>query len=225
MKNRFSFGKAVRTLAASVDTIVIPLLLTAAVLPVFHRTNRHRFAPVVYLLCFLLLLALRYLNKLKRKKRLALKEREDRILEKLVLAEDEELERIMGEGFVLIRKAQPDLFDLSEVVRRKAKSVGLFGCDGQNLLFLKRNAPETVIYTREDLMIKLDPDLVKTRGNVFELAETFIFHNRYFLLGMAFYCVSFWVGSKIYYRFVSGICLIIALFTGLIGNLSGRKKL
>ena len=225
MKNKFSVGKAVRAITATVDTFVIPLLLTAAVLPAFHRTNRHRAAPFLFLLFVLFFLAMRYIHKQILMKRQMLNDRESIILDRIILADDEELQRVMGEGFVLIRKSEPDLFELSAAIKENAKSVGLLKCDEQTLGFLKRNAPETVIYTRKDLLERFDRKVRKTHGRAFVIAETIISVNRYFLLGVMFLCSSFWLGSKIYYRTISGICLLFALFTGFFDKQFGRKKL
>ena len=225
MKNKFSVGKAVRMLTAAVDTFVIPVLLTAAVLPVFHRTNRHRAAPLLFLLFVLLLFAVRYIHKHIIQKRQMLNDRENIILDRIILAEDEELQRVMGEGFILIRKSEPDLFELSAAIKGNAKSVGLLKCDEQTVGFLKRNAPETVIYTRKDLLERFDRNVRKAYGRAFVITETIVSVNRYFLLGVIFLCSSFWLGPKIYYRTISGICLLFALFTGFFDKHIGRKKL
>ena len=227
MKTAMTLRKSFRILTVTADTIVVSIVLTAAVLPVLFRTYKTRSIVFTYALILIAVSGIRCLTFRKKEERKKKKTAEQAMLERILLLSDCELERITGEeGFYLIRKPVPDQYDVLEAIRSGAKTIGMLKVSKEAYDLVERYAPETKIIERRKLFQVLYPDTVsETRHDMMKLLDRYGAGGKYFMFGFLFLFASFLMEFKIYYRLISGVCLTIAFVTGLFRNQIGRKKL
>ena len=145
------------------------------------------------------------------------RDREEEQIEQILLMNDSELsDRLHTDGFMLIRKAEPDRFDILDSVRSGAKAVGLMRADGECIKLIRKYAPEAVVYDRNDLLRIIfheDGSPGKRRMKAYA-----VYFNKYVLLGFILLISSFFLRYRIYLRTVSCICFLIGLFVKRVGK-------
>jgi len=164
---------------------------------------------------------LRIRSRTVKRRREAFQIRKQNALDKVLLTDDRTLsERLGRQRFILIRKARPDRFDILEAIRTNPDAVGLFDTDREILGLIETYAPQTIVYRADDLIRALSPDLSDTadrKGIRFKAFDR-LHLNKYLVLGILLFIASLFVKSKIYFRLVSCICLILAPVFGIFRN-------
>ncbi len=211
------------------DKLVFSLLLSAVaslLLPI------RRTVPI-YILLSLFIFGLTWIvSKSLGSLRTRTEEREqkrERMLVSLLLKEDGEIGEMIGEPcLVLIRKAQADLYAVTDAVRSGAKTIAV-PCNSRQLkTFTKQYAPRVRVIGFDELLTRFDPELQEKKESFFKRTVRDLFGAawcKYALLGAACFLLSFSVRLKIYYRFLSTACMIAATITGFLRKRTERKNL
>jgi len=207
------------------DTMLFSFLLLLLILPYISFSAHKWIAIPVYLLiaAIVFLFRKRYRSISSRKREYMIKEQQQ--IEHILLQSDEALsERFGKRHFILIRKERPDRFDVMEAIRNHADAVGLFSEDAALKELILSYSPQTAVYLRKDLISVFNADEEHTAENRHR-DIILLKYNRYLMLGILFLAASFLLRSKIYYRMISSVCLIIAAVSGIFEDRKRRKNL
>lgn len=228
MKRRNSFGKLIRWIFRILDAFVFSGLLTLTVLLAFRIGIR----PVPVILCSAALsvgiLLLRSHSESYKRKRIIAEEERRRKTEQLLLMSDREIGYFVGsDRFYLIRTQRPDLCSAMEAIRHRPEEIGLLASSEEVKDVLNRYVPSARILTIDELLKTVFDFEIEQVGMRYDLMNAIVNGkiNKYFLIGVMIFFASFVVRYKIYYRFISGICLIIATITGFFRPAAEKKNL
>ena len=227
MKTRIGTTKLLRRIWMAADTVLFSRIAAALLSGLLPGRKSRLGAVLLFLAMIPAVICLRYAYERIRKRRTALRESEREKTESLLLMNDDEIGAIIKEpSFRLIRKQLPDEYDVLEMMRQGARKVGVLEDRMISKAFRARYASRVGILSRSDLLSVLftenGTEKKENRGEGI-LAQLFV--KRYFLLAGIFFCVSFILKLKIYYRLISSICMIIAVVTGVFGQTERWKNL
>lgn len=228
MKTTSSIRKTIKYAVKTIDTIAFTAIVTASVVPLLHKQNRSLTVPIAFLLILSVVSSIMYIAHRAKTRKEESAEKEKSILAHILLLSDEDLGMKMGEKrFRLIRKAEPDMFDVLEAIRSGAESIGVFCTAKRMREIVSRYAPNVRVIDRFALLRAFDPEYVagKSASLPILLLNRFRARGKYFVLGIIFIMLSWILDFKIYYRLIAAICLIIGIFTGFFGHMFERKKL
>ena len=206
--------------------MLFSFLLMLPILP-YINVSVHRWIviPVYLLIAAIVFLLRRRYRSISRKKQ-SFQIEEQQQIEHILLLSDEALsDRFGKEHFILVRKEHPDRFDIMEAIRKHADAIGLFSEDAALQDLILSYSPQTAVYLRKDLLRAYNPDIGKD-NTVKERAfgKILLKYNRYFILGILFLAASFFLRSKIYYRMIATVCLIIASVSDILGHRKSNKN-
>ena len=198
------------------DILIFSAFLTVSLLFLF----RIRKKPILILCVFGFVLLLTVLTdacmRSRRKLKEKRKEEERQRTERLLLMSDEEIGSVLGvPSFYLIRREHPEPFDILEPIRLKKETIGILEHHVETDKLIKRYAQSATVIEKDEMMRRVfgsDPNDGRKK-TVFGFME-FDKVNKYLILGIVLFVCSFMVRTKIYYRTVSVLCLIIATLTG-----------
>ncbi len=199
------------------DTLIFSAFLTAPLLLLLHvGIKRDPLLCAAILGSVAAAVALIRVHIRKRNKELTeIKEEKKKQAEQIMLMSDAEIgDRIGDPSFYMIRREQPDAFDVLHAIRSQAQTIGIFERSAANDRLLKRYAGNsTVLEMNEltDLLFRSDP--LKNSGKPVRRKVLTFGVNKYVLTGLIIFLLSFFVNAKIYYRIVSSICLIFGSFS------------
>lgn len=226
MKRKPNFRILFRTAFTAIDAAVFSFICTLATGLLFHAHRRTVFLVTVFVCVFASSLFL-HIRMFALKKKIQIKREEERFRqEKLFLMSDREIADAIGTAsFYLIRKADPDLFDILEAIRSGASVICAAKKTAESEACIMRNAPDVVFMDSGELIRRIsgtestqDPESKVFSGLLNRV-------NKYFALGCILFFFSFVVNFKIYFRMISCICLIIAPFSGFFQDVNRHWKL
>lgn len=209
------------------DTVLFSVFLVLLILPYIGSAKRTWIIIPIGFAVYLLVAVIRKRSHTAELRKKSLYETQQRKIEQLLLLSDEDLSRRFGKNnFILIRKERPDKFDVLDAIRKHADAIGMFTQDAAMIELIRSYSPGTDIYCKQDL---LDEDAEKkdggARGRAISHRNEFLPHlNKYLVLGILFFIVSFILHAKIYYRVVSSACLITAAVSGFLRDLKRSKN-
>ena len=226
MRSKEKTQKFIRGTFRIADTMLFSFLLMLPILP-YIKVSVHRWIAIpVYLLIAAIVFLLRWRCRSISRKKQSFQIEEQQQIEHILLLSDEALsDRFGKEHFILVRKEHPDRFDIMEAIRKHADAIGLFSEDAALHDLILSYSPQTAIYLRKDLLRAYNPNIGKDntiKGRAFD--KILLKHNRYFILGILFLAASFFLRSKIYYRMIATVCLIIASVSGILGHRKSCKN-
>lgn len=205
------------------------LLFSALIILSFHIIIDYVKHPVTFVFFLLgicgIVLAVR-IKCIKRNMRICEenKKKQERT-DRLIMKSDQSLSELFGKDrFILIRKQNPDRFDLLEAIQKGADGVGVMKKQTEFTDLIHTYAPQTTLYDVDEMLRLIDPSYAeedkRSKFKVFRRMHI----NKYLLLGVILIIASFVLRYKIYFRIISGICLIFAAITGSFGYSDIRKK-
>ena len=226
MKNKHSLKKALRICRFVLDTIAFTAIISAIILLTFHI----RYKTAVILICICTACSVMLLKTIKErsgKKAEEEKAGREEAIERILLLDDSALGQAMGEeGFILIRKLEPDKCDVLNAIRNGAGAVGLLQKERDSIELIEKYAPQTRIIDVDGMISCLyENNAPASKRAVPALLFSVKDFNKYFVTGCILLTISFFAGYKIYYRVLSGICFVIAVVTGFFDRRNMRKIL
>ena len=209
------------------DSILFSVLLFLPLNPFFHIAKHPILSVVVLIGICGIVLAVRinYLG-LSKQRRLKANLRQEQI-DRLLLMSDESLSKIFGkERFILIRKQNPDRFDILEAIRKGADAIGLLSNQFAFRDLIKAYAPKTSVYNADEILYSAEAGHMRNDLPKYDPSAKKRFRlNKYCLVGIVLFCISFILRYKIYYRMISCLCLFFASISGAFGDSFARRKL
>ena len=228
MKTTISISKVIKYALKTIDAIALTAIVTASVVPLLQKRNRSLTVPIAFLLILFVVSAIMYISHRVKAHKEESAEKEKNMLARILLLSDEDLGMKMGEKrFRLIRKAEPDMFDVLEAIRSGAESIGVFCTASRIREIVSRNAPNVRVIDRFALLRAFDPEFVAGKSTSLPvlLLNRIRVRGKYFVLGIICMILSWILNFKIYYRLIAAFCLIIGIFTGFFRHLFEQKKL
>ena len=218
LRDRFVF------IGAAIDSFLFSFL---AVLPLlsFFGTLKRLSAVLLVSGVFIAVLLFRmkgeqYLHIKKKRERA-----EEEYLERLLLMDDKTIGASLNrEDFVFIRKADPDMFDILDAVRKGADAVGTIRLSKTAANLLSKYAPEISVIGLGEMIDAVFPDVSYRRHKYKKAFPSILMRSgKYWLLGVVLFVLSFVLRHKIYFRILSSASMIIALVLGIF-NVPNRWK-
>lgn len=221
MRKHLNTRTAIKSVGLFADCLLFSGLLLLPLNP-FVRFAEH---PVICVLLLLgvcgIVLSVRIESNHKDKKREAEKQLKQKLTDRLLLKNDEAISDMLGkQRFILVRKQEPDRFDVLDAIRKGADAIGVFSKKKEHVTLLAAYAPNTELYDADELLSVIAPESQNTTK-----VTRSVRLNKYFLLGVIWMALSFVLKNKIYFRLISCACLIIAPITGALRSSAMRKKI
>ena len=210
-----------------IDALLFSVLLLLPILPYIDGFRHIWISVTVYLFILIMVLMFRKWYHTAKQRKLMRKIKEQQQIERILLLDDDFLsDRFGKKRFILIRKEHPDRFDILEAIRKQADAIGMFSEDDTLKKLIIKYSPKTSIFLLRDLLSAFNEkeEKTKTASDTFLDRIDLMKYNRYFILGVLFFAASFILRSKIYYRMIATVCLIIASSFGILGNRKGYKN-
>lgn len=227
MKKRSRTFNISKMILQCLDTLVFPAILSMWILLLFHIKRQSFNIFCIYASVLISTILLRRYLVSKRNQRSAKEEEKNRSVERLLLMRDETINDALGfDSFFLIRKQSPTSFDVLEAIRQKTAAIGILFHIPETDDLIRRYAPNTTVIEKEELLYRvfhISNGANKEGGFPYLLLQAGV--NKYLLLGIVLFGLSFFVNTKIYYRALSSLCLIIAPFAGILSNRINNKNL
>lgn len=215
MKRKPSISKFFRSIYALFDLAAFSVMISIPLILIVRVQRKPAFCFLIVSAVFLIGVFV-YLNKSSKRKRDELQRTAvEMALERILLMSDGEIGEAIGcDSFYLIRRQNPDSFDVLEAIRSGAYCIGAVNPTKAALECMERNAPDRKLIASDDLIRMMFPN---TDCRAKQRTGFSFFKNRigkYAVLGIVLFLCSFVVHFKIYYRLISSVCLIIASVSG-----------
>lgn len=224
MKIERKRSKVVRSVFYAADTILFSALLFLPLYLQFSHANRKIFAVPILIGMLGTVALLRYrkarLEKIKEENEKRMKRR----IEQILLMSDSELaEKLNTDTFLLIRKSDPDRFDILEAIRSGANVIGLFRVPRETGELIARYRPEVIVYDRRRLLESVFPNEASQEADERQIPSILKRCNKYLLLGLFLLIASFLFRYKIYFRMLSALCLLLGVIVNGKNRFSSKK--
>lgn len=220
MKKHVSVASALRRSFIWIDSMLFSLLLYGALQGLFGSKKR-----VLKGLLLLGILSAVFLTAAYRERQRKAAEkkakRKKELLEKALLLSDAELSDLLHtERFVLIRKADPDMFDITDAIRNGPSAIGIAQMNPQTKELIEKYRPEIRVIDFDTVIETLFPEESVTANE--NVSEPKIGINKYLLLGLILLGLSFILRYKLYFRILSYVCMTLAMLSAVFRNRQNR---
>lgn len=225
MRKKRKSNPIIKRIFIIADSIVFTVLILLLLRP-FMRSSAQKwlFIPIgagVFGVILLIRFKLKNIRQVREREAQIKQQSVDRLL----LCEDESLSQILGHSrFILIRNEHPERTDIMEAIRRNADAVGFLSQKTEYAYLIDMYSPDMKIYSIDDLLRLIFHQNEKRSDGRVHIRRPLIHMNKYCILGILLFAVSFFFKSKIYYRMISCICLIFALVSGIFAGRGRHNK-